>query len=267
VRDHIRGFLQECDLLLVDAQVVFIRHILQLIVDVVLRLVYQISERVCALGLYILVRVLCTAHRQHLDLKIELFKKPDGALRGFFACAVVIIGDDDLVRVMRDQPRLLGRERGAERRDRAVKTGLVHHHDVNVALSKYYMSALRLFSQIKRKKIAAFVEHHRFRAVHILRLAVAEYSAGKADEIAPDVDDGEHEPVAEGVVVSAVFALADKSGVEHLIFRVAERLHRVYEAVPCVRRVAEAEALCRMRRYLTPCHVVKRRLALGLAET
>ena len=98
------------DLLLIGREVILVRNAPKLIVYVVFRLVYKIAERVRALCLYILVRVLRAAHRQHLYLDIELFQKPYRTLRGFFPRAVVIVGDDDLIGVMRYEPRLLRRE-------------------------------------------------------------------------------------------------------------------------------------------------------------
>ena len=158
---------------------------------------------------------------------------------------------------MGNEPRLLGRERGAEGRDRGIEARLMHHHDINIPLCQYYMSALRLFSQIKSKKIAALVEYQRFGAVHVLWLTIAEYPAGKTDNVAPHVYDRKHKTASEGVVMPAVFPFADKPRVKQLVLGIAKLLHRFYETVPCVGGVAEAEALCRRGRYLALCHVVK----------
>ena len=53
---------------------------------------------------------------------------------GFFTGAVVVIGDDDLARVAGDQPRLLRRQRGAERGHGRVESGLMQRNYVYIAL-------------------------------------------------------------------------------------------------------------------------------------
>ena len=63
-----------------------------------------------------------------------MLQNPDTALGGLDARAVVVVGDNDLIGVARDEPRLLRRERGAERSDRAVKTRLMQTHYVYISL-------------------------------------------------------------------------------------------------------------------------------------
>ena len=139
----------------------------------------------------------------------------------------------------------------------------MHHDYIYIALGKYYVSALRLFSQIHGKKIAALVEHERFGAVHVFWFTVAEYSAGKADNIAPNIDDREHESSSECVVKSAGLALAHEPRFKKLLVTVAQLVHRISKAVPGVGRCAQAESGRRLRRYLPCVHIRLRRSALG----
>ena len=112
----------------------------------------------------------------------------------------------------------------------------------------------------------ALAENNGFRAVHVLRLAVAEDASGEADDIAAHVDDREHEPVAERVVHAAGFPVAHEPAVKELLLRVAERLHRAHEAVPRVGRKAETEARHGLRRELPAGEIVPRDLPGGGLE-
>ena len=98
---------------------------MQPVVHLILGAFKQVAERVRALELYEFVRVLRAAHAQNLDLEVKLFEDADGALCGLDARAVVIVGDDDLAFVARDQPRLLRRKRCAERGDCRVEARLM----------------------------------------------------------------------------------------------------------------------------------------------
>ena len=99
----------------------------------VFRLFEQVSECVRAEGLDIFVGVFRPLHLQDAHAHLELFEDADRALRRLLPRAVVVVGDDDLARVAREKPRLLRRERRAERGDRAVKPRLMQGDDVNVA--------------------------------------------------------------------------------------------------------------------------------------
>lgn len=112
----------------------------------------------------------------------------------------------------------------------------------------------------------ALAENNGFRAVHVLRLAVAEDAPGEADDVAAHVDDREHEPVAERVVHAAGFSVAHEPAVKELLLRVAERLHRAHEAVPRVGRKAETEARHGLRRELPAGEIVARDLPGGGLE-
>ena len=232
----------------------------------VFRLREQVAERVRAEGLDIFVGVLCALHLQDTHAHLELFEDADRALRRLLPRAVVIVGDDDLARVARQEPRLLRRERRAERGDRTVKSRLVQTRHVDVALCQYDIPAFRLFSQIEREQIVALAENDGFRAVHVLRLPVAEDAPGEADDVAAHVDDREHEPVAERVVHAARFPVAHEPAVKELLLRVAERLHRAHEAVPRVGRKAETEARHGLRRELPAGEIVARDLPGGGLE-
>ena len=97
--------------------------------------------------------------------------------------------------------------------------------DVHVALGEENVPRLGFLREIEREEVVALGEDERLRAVHILRLPVAEDAAGKADDVAAHVDHGEHEAVAERVVNAALLAVAHEPRVEELLLGVAEGLH------------------------------------------
>ena len=68
--------------------------------------------------------------------RTAVFQNRDGALGGLLARAVVVVGDDDLADVPAHQPRLLGRQRRAERGHRRVKPRLMEACHVDIALGK-----------------------------------------------------------------------------------------------------------------------------------
>ena len=112
---------------------VFGFHVAQPVFDLARARVDQIAESVRAVLLDELVRVLRARHLQNAHLEIELFENADGARRRLPARLVAVVAEDDLVRIARNEPRLLARERRAERGDRAVEPRLVQGDDVNVA--------------------------------------------------------------------------------------------------------------------------------------
>src|SRR5699024_2838719 len=198
---------------------------------------------------------------QHPDLQLQLFKYADGALGGFLARLVRVVGDDYLLLEAGDEPCLLRRKRGTEGGDGTVEARLMQGYDVDVALDEDNVPGFGLFSQIQAEKVMAFAEHRRLGAVEVLGLHVPERAAGESDDVAAHVDDGEHQPAAEGVVHSALLAAAHETGVIELALGVAFLLHGRAERVPALRRAAEAEAPRRPGRDSAPEHVVHRRRA------
>ena len=112
---------------------VFRFHVAQPVFDLSGARVNEIAEGVRAVFLDELVRVLRARHLQYAHLEIELFENADAARGRLFSRLVAVVAENDLVRVARNKPRLLGRERRAERGDRAVKPRLMQGDDVNVA--------------------------------------------------------------------------------------------------------------------------------------
>ena len=118
-------------------------------------------------------------------------------------------------------------------------------------------------AQIQREKIAALVENEGFRAVEVLWPVLAEDAAGEADDVPAHVDDREHEAAAEGVVEAGVLPLAQQPRVGHLEIVVALGVHGLAQAVPAVRREADAEVFRGRGADAAPGHVVPGGLPRG----
>ena len=112
----------------------------------------------------------------------------------------------------------------------------------------------------------AFAENQRFRRVHVLWLSVAQHPARKSDDIAPHVDDREHQPGAEGVIKSAGFAPAHQSRIEQLVIGIALGAHGAAQSVPAVGGEAQSEFHCGLGRYLPLVHVGGGHVAAGSLE-
>ena len=96
---------------------------------------------------------------------------------------------------------------------------------VHVAFHKHAAVDLAPSEFVQSVKLAALVEHRRFRAVHVFRLDVAHRPAAEAGDAAAAVADREHDAVAEAVVEFAGVALERQAGVDQpaaVVLRLAE---------------------------------------------
>ena len=155
---------------------------------------------------------------------------------------------------------MLLRQRRAERRDGAVEPVLVQGDGVHIALGQDDAPLLALAGNIECEQILAFIENNRLGRVQVFRRGIVHHAAPEADDIVPDIDDGEHEPVAEPVVHAAVFAPQGKPRVDQLVELIALFLHRVRKLRPRVRAEAKPEALDRLHAERALLYV---RLRLG----
>src|SRR5699024_11588380 len=89
---------------------------------------------------------------------------------------------------------------------------LVHADDVHVALAQDVPLGGGLFGHVEGEQRAGLFVDHRFGAVDVLGLGVVQHAAAKSDDVAPHVDDGHHDPVAEDIVQVALGAALDQAG-------------------------------------------------------
>lgn len=95
-------------------------------------------------------------------------------------------------------------------------------------------------------------------AVEVFGLLITLHRAGaEADDRSLRRTDREHDAVAEGVIAASVLLEHEPGGKEFLRF-VAVSRENGFKSVPSVRRIAEAEALCRFTRNFAGLQVVDR---------
>ena len=131
---------------------------------------------------------------------------------------------------------------GSQRGHSAVEAILVQGNGIHIALHQDQRAKLGLLRHIQGKQVLPLVKNLCFRGIQVFGRGIVHNPAAKADDVAPDIDDGEHEPVAEPVVKIPVF-LGDRYQASSLQFliRIALGPHGLTEAVPAVRSKADAE--------------------------
>ena len=126
---------------------------------------------------------------------------------------------------------------GAQGGHRAVKARLVEGDGVHIPLRQDHPPRPGLLGDVQGKYIAALVVHRRVRRVEVLGGGVVHHPAAEADDLAPDVDDGEHDPVPKPVIDPAVLIAHRKTGVQQVPLVIREIRHVFIGRFSCTRRV------------------------------
>ena len=105
---------------------------------------------------------------------------------------------------------------GAKRGHRAVKARLVEGDGVHIPLRQDDPARLGLFGDVQGEHVAALVVHGGVRGVEVLGCGVVHHPAAEADDLAPDVDDREHDPIPEAVIDPAVLIAHRQTGVQQV---------------------------------------------------
>ena len=191
-----------------------------------------------------LVGVLGVVELQDLHLHPCPAEHLDGPLGGVLAGGVVVIGHDDPVGVFADEIHLILCQSGALGGHGAVEAKLMAGDGVHGPLADDDIGAFRFLGQVHGVEELPLGEDQSLGGVDIFCLGVlVQGPAGKADHVAPQVDLGEHDPVAEAVVDVFAVLLGDggQVGGDQLLLGVALLGHGRQEAVEIVRSEADAE--------------------------
>ena len=165
------------------------------------------------------------------------------------------------------QPRLLGRERGAERRHHLLHAGKHQPEDVEVPLDQddglgLSDGGLRLMQVVE---LPSLVEDRRLGGVEVLGLARSEQPPAEPDDPAAQVVDREQQAVPEPRNHLAVVAHGAQAGLEHHRLLPAQLLHRREEALPG-RREAEPVLARDVQGDLSSLEVLSGIRAIGRLE-
>ena len=116
---------------------------------------------------------------------------------------------------------------------------------VHVALHQDQIAQLAFLRQIQAEEVLALVEDQRLRRIEVFRrvgVIIVHDPAAEADDVAPDIDDGEHQPVPEPVVdIAVLLRFGHQARVDQLLLGVALGLHGLHQRIPGVGGVADAE--------------------------
>ena len=137
---------------------------------------------------------------------------------------------------------MLRGEGGAQRGHRAVKPRLVQGDGVHIPLGEDDTPRLGLFGDVQGEHVAALVVHRGVRGVQVLGGGVVHHPTAEADDLPTDVDDGEHDPVAEPVVDAAILVVYRQPRVQQVPLVVPLLGQRLDEGVPPVGGESQAEA-------------------------
>ena len=240
--EELGGLLEKAHLLAVVAQVVFFSDLLQAVVHLVFTLVQQTEKGVPSKLLDELIRVLGPRHPQDAHLHPGPLQQGDGPLGRRDTGSVPVVGNDGLGEVAGEQLGVLRGQGGAKRGHRAVKARLMEGDGIHIPLRQDDPARLGLFGDVQGEHVAALVVHGGVRGVEVLGCGVVHHPAAEADDLAPDVDDREHDPIPEAVIDPAVLIAHRQTGVQQVPLVIALLSQRLDQGIPPVGGKAQAEA-------------------------
>jgi hypothetical protein len=188
--------------------------------------------------------VLPGGEARHPDLALlpqEEVRTPLGGLR---ARLVAVVHQDHLLGIPAEDAEMLGRQRGAEGGHGPLDAVLARHDDVGIALHQVeaMVGGGRLLREVQAVEPAPLAEERGLRRVQVLRFGAVERAGAEADHLAPRVDDREHQPVAEPVVVARPLLAPDRqAGLLEQIRRIPVRPAGGQEPIPRRMRVPQPE--------------------------
>ena len=146
---------------------------------------------------------------QDADVQPHLGEYAHGAVGGSLSRLVGVVGQDDLLGVLGQDPCLLVGEGGAQGGYGVFKARGVEGNHVDVALAENELVGAMVLGEVECEEVPALLEGGSIRAVDVLAVVLSPHvTAREGDDVAGVVDDGEHDAVAEQIVQTAVL-LAD----------------------------------------------------------
>ena len=188
------------------------------------------------------IRILCSLHPQDPDAKTGFFQNGNGPAGRHLAGFVTVVGQNDLLGILGQEVGMFLRQCRAQGRHSAVEAVLVQGNGIHIALCEDDALFPALFCHIEGKQILPLIENDGFGGIEVLGFGVIQHPAAEADDIAPDIDDGEHESVAEGIINRALLLmLLGKTCRKQFFLGEALCRHGIDKARPCIGSVAKTE--------------------------
>ena len=247
-RQDLHGVFQKTYLAVVAVQIILFPLCQNAKFDVVCRPVQKALEPLPAVLADDLIRILAAGKFEHLYFHPDGGKYSDGFAQRLLSGAVGIVGQDRLIRVTGQKPRLILRQRRAASRHRKGKIRLMQSDHVHIALAQNKTAFSGVFGKIECEHFLAFFVDQCVGRVDILRFGIVQHPTAEGDHIPPHVDNGDHHTVAEAVVKAPrIFgARTHQICIHQLRCRVALVLHMPQQSIPAVGRIAQTEVADRL---------------------
>ena len=220
---------------------------------------HHARKGIAAVGAHEAVGVVFGGEEQEFDAA-RVARVGQGALqrlaRGAAPGGVAIEAEHHGVGEAQQFLHMLWRAGRAQRGHGVGKAQLGQRHHVHVAFGDQCVAlfADRVARLEQAVQFASLVEHRGLGGVEVLGLVVPQDAAAKANALALDVADGEHDPVAETVVALAVFFIDDDQAAFFEQRVVIVRKH-AGQAAPALGGVAQAVLLGHLARDAAPLEV------------
>ena len=179
---------------------------------------------------------------------------PAGQRQGIFQCPpgrgpaglVAIETENDFLRRLEQAPQMCGGRRGAQRRHRIRNPVLSQADDIHIAFDHNHSGQfpVLLACFVQTIQLASLVEKAGFGRIQVLGLAFVQHAPAKSYATTATVTYGEHDAVAETVVVLLVVFFDHQAGQHHPLPCLAVGPQLLEQFVPGVRGVPDAEAGC-----------------------
>ena len=109
----------------------------------------------------------------------------------------------------------------------------MHGNHIHITLAQNQRVLFAVFGKVQGKQLVGLFVHQRVAGVDILGLAVIQHAAAKGDHIAPHINNGGHDPVAE-VVIIPFLPFSGQPGVYQFCRLVALGTHMLEQCVPLI---------------------------------
>ena len=188
-----------------------------------------------------LVRVLGAGDGEDPHLDAGILEHGHGPLGGGLARPVGIVAEHHGIGIAADELGLLLGQGGAQGGHGVIEAPLVEAHHVHIALAEDQLLPLGVLGEVEGEKVAALFKHRGIPAVEVFGALVPQVPPAEGHHAPPQVDDGEDDPVAEGVVAAAVLPPDRQGGGDRLLVGKALAPQVAQEEIPALRGVPQAE--------------------------
>ena len=186
------------------------------------------------------------------ELRQSVFQR---APCGFAAGRVAVETEINVVGLAEQEFDVLGGGGRAQRGNGIAHAELCQRHHVHIAF--HHQNASRVFHGLARfvqtVQVFALVKQGRVGRIEVFGLGIVQHAAAEADDLPRNIADGEHDAVAEAVVLAA-FVVQHHAAVNERRARI--RLEHLGQRRPAFGRVADAVMRDDFGRQAAPRHIL-----------